>query len=625
MKTTTAHKVDFSIICCPPTRIYAPLAGITAIKSYLEQHHVSTKITYFNIEISRHGLFRNLSSENKTNLMPYIYLYNRLITADERQLAVIKSYLIGYYSQELLLNSALTDELFNDYIQEVYQQIETTVEEVLRDEPAMVGFTSKFYQWIPASIFAFVLKKKRPDIPLLIGGWSIKDGAVAILRQHKLFDFACWGEGEIPVLHLYQNIRKNSNIGRIPRLVYREGEHLLATSNGEADSFVDMDELPFFNFDDFRGIFSSDDPTFPIERIRGCNWQKCRFCFLSQGYRYRVKSNERFMQELRHYIRHYQVYSYQAMDNDFIGSDREQFMDLLRQLTALKQTYPNFKIVLAEIITKNLDRSTIEAMAAAGFINVQIGLEALSQRLLDKMRKHQKLSENLFFIREAVRNRFMVNGLNVIVNTPGEEEEDILDSIRNLSFFRFFLNRSYLKLLVVELAVANYSSYLREIRNEGRENEYATDDLSNLIAYPADTDRFSLFSYQKNTRPHPLWETFKEMSIFYKEAKFSYKFIVKPSQIIYKEYAGRKLVNEISFDNDVALAILCLLQDRVCSFEQVCVALPNTRPAVIQQVLTDLYTEKLVYYSEGYKDIMTILCLPEEIKSRLINSKQTNK
>lgn len=617
MKTNVEDKIDVSLICCPPTRIYAPLAGITAIRSYLEQHAISSEITYFNIEISRHGLFQNLSPDTKINLMPYIYLYNKLITKDEQQMEVIKTYLMGFHCQELLLNTGLADELFEEYILETYQQIEITVERILDRNPRLIGFTSKFYQWIPASVFAYLFKKKRPDIPLLIGGWSIKDGARAILQITGLFDFACWGEGEIPVLDLYREIIGKRNIGQIPRIAYRQGNEVIATTNGEVDSFVMMDSLPYFNFDDYCNTFQGEEPTFPIERIRGCNWNRCRFCFLSQGYLYRMKSNERLIEEILYYIHRYKVYHFQVMDNDFIGKDLNLFTDLLFRLKAVREQYPAFKIVMAEIITKSLDRKIIEAIAEAGFLNVQIGLEALSQRLLNKMRKHQKLSENIFFIRETIRCRFMVNGLNVIIGTPGEETEDILENIRNLAFFRFFLNCSYIKLLVVNLAVANYSSYLRDIRNAGQESTYEQDDLDNLIPYPPEVDRFSLFSYEKNGHPHMLWNTFKELITFYKEGRFTYKFSIKPSEIIYKEYSGRKLVNEISFENGPALHILSVLQDKVYTFQDLCKQMPDTTPEAIRTVLSDLYQDSLVYYSGDFEDITTVLCLPEEVEKWL--------
>lgn len=622
MKTNVKNKIDVCLVCCPPTRIYTPLAGITAIRSYLEQHAVSSEIIYFNIEISRHGLFQNLSPDTKINLMPYIYLYNKLIARDERQMEVIKTYLTGFHCRELLLNTGLTDELFEEYIQQTYRQIEIIVERILDRNPRLVGFTCKFYQWIPASIFAYILKKKRPDLPLLIGGWSIKDGARAILQLTNLFNFACWGEGEIPVLDLYREVIGEYNIGRIPRIAYRREKEVITTTNGKAASFVAMDSLPYLNFDDYCNTFQGEEPTFPIERVRGCNWNRCRFCFLSQGYLYRMKSNERLIEELLYYIRRYKVYHFQVMDNDFVGKDLDLFTDLLFRLKAIRKQYPAFKIVMAEIITKNLDRKIIEAMAEAGFLNVQIGLEALSQRMLDKMRKHQKLSENIFFIRETIRCRFMVNGLNVIIGAPGEEEKDILESIRNLSFFRFFLNHSYIKLLVVNLAIANYSSYLREVRNAGKENEYEQDDLDNLIPYPPDIDRFSLFSYEKNKHPHMLWNTFKELVTFYKETKFTYKFIVKPSEIVYKEYAGRKLVNEICFDDGPALCILSILQNKVYTFGDLCKQMPESDPEIIGSVLSELYQESLVYYSDGFEDITTVLCLPKEVENQLAENRR---
>ena len=41
----------------------------------------------------------------------------------------------------------------------------------------------------------------------------------------------------------------------------------------------------------------------PIEGARGCHWNRCHFCFLNQGYKYRRKSAEVIKEEILYNIK----------------------------------------------------------------------------------------------------------------------------------------------------------------------------------------------------------------------------------------------------------------------------------------------------------------------------------
>lgn len=88
---------------------------------------------------------------------------------------------------------------------------------------------------------------------------------------------------------------------------------------------------------------------------------------MNQGYRYRVKSPEDIISEIRFLISKYNVFNFSFLDNDVIGNDYSRFHNLLTLLSGLKQDYPNFKINLAEIITRGISKTEVKEMALAGF------------------------------------------------------------------------------------------------------------------------------------------------------------------------------------------------------------------------------------------------------------------
>ncbi len=59
-------------------------------------------------------------------------------------------------------------------------------------------------------------------------------------------------------------------------------------------------------------------------------------------------------------IENYGVYEFEFLDNDFIGTDLQQFETLLKVLAKIKKIYPDFRIIAAEVITKDLNHSIIK-------------------------------------------------------------------------------------------------------------------------------------------------------------------------------------------------------------------------------------------------------------------------
>jgi hypothetical protein len=82
-------------------------------------------------------------------------------------------------------------------------------------------------------------------------------------------------------------------------------------------------------------------------------------------------------------------------------------------------------------------KRVLEKMRSAGVSQVQIGIEAMSTRLLKKINKGTTAIQNLEIMKhcEALG---IVNKANLLLHFPGSDAEDIKETLQNLEFVTFF-------------------------------------------------------------------------------------------------------------------------------------------------------------------------------------------
>lgn len=163
--------------------------------------------------------------------------------------------------------------------------------------------------------------------------------------------------------------------------------------------YVSLDNLTF-DIEDYMAqignLLTKKQIIIPIESGRGCHWNRCHFCYLNNGYKFRRKSPEKVKTEMLLQISKYGVYNFEFLDNDIIGNDFQYFGDLLSLLVSIRESYALFSIKMAEIITKNMPWKMIKQMRIANFENVQIGYESPSEQLLSLISKKNTFASNLF-------------------------------------------------------------------------------------------------------------------------------------------------------------------------------------------------------------------------------------
>jgi radical SAM superfamily enzyme YgiQ (UPF0313 family) len=180
-------------------------------------------------------------------------------------------------------------------------------------------------------------------------------------------------------------------------------------------------------------------PTLPVELSRGCWWKRqtkqsetrgCAFCNLNLQWKgYRKKESRQVVKEIDGLTSRYQVLSVAFMDNVLPQTKTDHLFNGLKLLEK--------DIKLFSEIRPSTPLEKLRKMHAAGVVDVQVGIEALSSGLLKKMNKGVSAIQNLEIMRncEALGIR---NEANLILHFPGSDETDVAQTLHAIDYAMAF-------------------------------------------------------------------------------------------------------------------------------------------------------------------------------------------
>ncbi len=308
----------------------------------------------------------------------------------------------------------------------------------------LLGFSICFGQLTSALYFARKIKERAPFGKIVFGG-SACSGEMgwSLLRAFPEIDFVISGEGEKPLAHLARWVFKpeaSHKPAPLPGLFCREQEGDLSSAN--FSQVPDLDGLPLPDYDDYflhlksLAPQSRFFPKIPMEMSRGCWWRKaspsrrdrgCAFCNLNlQWEGYRSKSHRKIVQELASLTDQHGLLSVSFMDNLL---PPRNLLSLFESIAELRKDFRLFAEIRA---TTSLDE--LLAMGAAGVAEVQVGIEALSTRLLRKLNKGTTAIQNVEIMKNCEARNVPDLTSNLITHFPGSDEADVEETLRTLQF-----------------------------------------------------------------------------------------------------------------------------------------------------------------------------------------------
>lgn len=278
---------------------------------------------------------------------------------------------------------------------------------------------------------ASLVKSINSDIKVIVGSYHPTFHPEDVLQNPDI-DFAVMGEGEIPLLSLIQEIKKDTpRWETLPSICFRDNDGQIR-STPPSSRLEDLDSLPFPARD--LVLYSNYDfyLVHPVITARGCPY-KCTFCSDVRFWagRVRRRSVANVLKELTLLKETYRKMDYVDIVDGTFTYDRkylEQFCQALieKELNISWRCFARYDTV---------DRDILKLMRKAGCSVLYFGLESGSDRVLDNVDKNITVNK-IVETSKVMRSSGIISVTSVLLGLPSERKEDIEETIRIMREFK---------------------------------------------------------------------------------------------------------------------------------------------------------------------------------------------
>ena len=436
----TPNKRRVLLVSAPWPLFNRPSLPLGALKAYLsaKEPHIQTDACHLFLQVA-HALGLECYQSVSRRVWRAEAVFSALLYPDRVHLAE------SLYTSTLKRGDHAPDD-FRRLTRQVKMVMADWLRRINWSALELVGFTVSFCQ-VTASLYLISqIKAICPSLPVVVGGSSFSgERSADLLKVFPYIDYLVVGEGERPLLGLLRHLVSIGSppAGRLPDGVIasetKPEDRVWFSQLGRLESLPVPDYDDYFNslagFPPQRRFF----PVLPIEASRGCWWHRndtagqfkgCAFCNLNLQWRgYRTKRPDQVIREVDHLVRRHQVLSLAFADNAFPLNQAASIFDGIREMGRDLSIFAELRA--------NTPPELLRKMKQAGMETVQVGIEALSSRLLTKMNKGFRAIDNLSLMKHC-EAMGIINAANLMLHFPDSDDADVDETLHTLEFVRWY-------------------------------------------------------------------------------------------------------------------------------------------------------------------------------------------
>lgn len=333
-------------------------------------------------------------------------------------------------------------------------------EKIQSFSPQIIGFSAVLtsaYSYLK-KLSAFI-KNNFPDIIQVLGGEMAVISNI-ILQKTKI-DFCVTGESEPTFSNLISRLQQNKfditnkeNYKDIKGLVFlindlpfftgyeekettnavRQMNYDLISKFTNIDQYMQPIDSQFYRnrinkneIKSFFSLFRSENLNKKIGQVcasKGCVG-RCTFCHrFFKGYK--VIDPDTVINYLDELIKKYDIGLIQFAEENF-GSNSKATYKIVNYLKEKKLNW-----AAGAVRAGTVNEETVKLWKEAGCVNINFGIESCSQKMLNVLGKYTTIEQNLNAL-ELLNKYKIFYILGLLIGMPGETEETIEETIRNLS------------------------------------------------------------------------------------------------------------------------------------------------------------------------------------------------
>ncbi len=303
---------------------------------------------------------------------------------------------------------------------------------LLAFRPQVVGLSAMTWQYATCEKLIKLIRTLLPHVKIVLGGYhaTLMYAEIGESEKGKLIDFMVRGEGEEAFRRLIRSLEGREQVADIPSISYQTKGGFMHNPKGE---LLDLDRLKLPVRDKRRltwGYHIMNRNSEVIETSRGC-LRNCNFCSIRHMYgrAFRPFPNERILADLDtiyHSLRKRWVF---VSDDNFVMVP-ERVIELCDAIIA--RNYRNLVLVVqADCVTMARNEAMVRKMALAGFRSVFLGMENVSTKNLQAVKKGDIVDASRRAIALCHKYGIMVVG-GMIFGFPDDGEQEIIDNYKFL-------------------------------------------------------------------------------------------------------------------------------------------------------------------------------------------------
>jgi radical SAM superfamily enzyme YgiQ (UPF0313 family) len=291
---------------------------------------------------------------------------------------------------------------------------ERAAADLLGRRPGAVGFTTLGCSFLFALNVAAEIKRREPDLPILLGGPHATMLSREILERFPQFDVIARHEAEQTLPQLLAGLDHRA-FDRIPGVCWRAPGGVRMTEG--MPRIDDLDSLPIVSYDLYP-VESLGLDLLRVEAGRGCPFL-CTFCSTASFFqrRYRLKSAPRLVEELDRLHARYGFIDFK-LDHDLFTVDRRKILTFCE---AVRDRGYRWRVSAR---VDCVDDELLERMAEAGCVDLYFGIETGSARMQEVVKKRLDLGLVAPTLQTTERLQITTT-VSFITGYPEEREEDL--------------------------------------------------------------------------------------------------------------------------------------------------------------------------------------------------------
>lgn len=308
--------------------------------------------------------------------------------------------------------------------------MDVLVKEVVKDtvkyDPGFVGISCLTTDVKCVFEIADIIKARLPYVKIVLGGIHPTLFPEEMLENENV-DFVVVGEGEETFCDLILS-GDNADFSSIDGIAFKDNGRIII--NKKRRMIPDLDEIPMPAFDKIDMDFYLQPNIHLIRGVplrgfylfssRGCPY-RCRFCVNKNifGRTIRYRSPSKVADEVEYLYKKYRIDAFYLFDDTF-AVDRSHAIEFCNEV--IKRKLP--LVWGCETRVDLINEELVKSLKKASCIQVDLGIESGSERLLELLQKDITVGQVRNAVRLCRKHKIRVFS-NFMINLPTETEEDI--------------------------------------------------------------------------------------------------------------------------------------------------------------------------------------------------------